>query len=211
RVRNTVGGPSIRSLARYVCVRGPEVDVVWNRIPARTPGPGGAAEEGNVLMLPWPLRIDAEDFKATGPVEHAEVDPYGFFEFAPGELLDLDLADRVLQSARDQEGPVEIVGPPRERAPSRRHRRARGAPHRSRRLAGRRRGAGATRPRRSLRGQLAASRRLVRGALVALPPKQAPPLVARRQPDRAVPPGRRALAGSALVAGDGGAPASRAA
>src|SRR5262249_52212215 len=30
RVRNTVGGPSIRSLARYVCVRGPEVDVVWN-------------------------------------------------------------------------------------------------------------------------------------------------------------------------------------
>src|SRR5262249_29299529 len=109
RVRNTVGGPSIRSLARYVCVRGPEVDVVWNRIPARTPGPGGAAEEGNVLMLPWPLRVDAEDFKPTGPVEHAEVDPYGFFEFAPGELLDLDLADRVLQSARDQVGPVEIV------------------------------------------------------------------------------------------------------
>src|SRR5215510_1471787 len=109
RVRNTVGGPSIRSLARYVCVRGPEVDVVWNRIPARTPGPGGADEEGNVLMLPWPLRVDAEDFKPTGPVEHAEVDPYGFFEFAPGELLDLDLADRVLQSARDQVGPVEIV------------------------------------------------------------------------------------------------------
>src|SRR5262249_4005276 len=42
RVRNTVGGPSIRSLARYVCVRGPEVDVVWNRIPARTLAPGGA-------------------------------------------------------------------------------------------------------------------------------------------------------------------------
>src|SRR5215510_4971868 len=40
RVRNTVGGPSVRSLARYVCVRGPEVDVVWNRIPARTLGPG---------------------------------------------------------------------------------------------------------------------------------------------------------------------------
>jgi hypothetical protein len=109
RVRNTVGGPSIRSLSRYVCVRGPEVDAVWNRIPARTIGPGGAAEEGNALMLPWPLRIDAEDFKPTGPVEHAEVEPHGFFEFAPGELLDLDLADRVLQSARDQEGPVEIV------------------------------------------------------------------------------------------------------
>src|SRR5262249_40413494 len=63
RVRNAVGGPSIRSLSRYVCVRGPEVDVVWNRIPARTLASGDAAEEGNVLMLPWPLRIDAEDFK----------------------------------------------------------------------------------------------------------------------------------------------------
>src|SRR5262249_35858216 len=33
----------------------------------------------------------------------------GFFDFAPGELLDLDLVDRVLRSARDQEGPIEIV------------------------------------------------------------------------------------------------------
>ena len=108
-VRNPVGGPSIRSLSRYVCVRGPAVDAVWNRIPARTLGPPGAAQEGNVLMLPWPLRIDAEDFKPTGAVEHSGFEPHGFFEFAPGELLDLDLADRVLRSARDQEGPVETV------------------------------------------------------------------------------------------------------
>jgi hypothetical protein len=106
RVRNSVGGPSIRSLSRYVCVRGPEVDAVWNRIPARTVGPGGPAQEGNVLMLPWPLRIDAEDFKPTGAIER---ESHGFFEFAPGELLDLDLADRVLQSARNQHGSVDIV------------------------------------------------------------------------------------------------------
>jgi len=109
RVRNPVGGPSIRSLSRYVCVRGPEVDAVWNRIPAGTVGPGGSVQEGNVLMLPWPLRIDAEDFKPTEAVERAELEPYGFFEFAPGELLDLDLADRVLQSARNQQGSVDIV------------------------------------------------------------------------------------------------------
>src|SRR5215470_10140023 len=109
RVRNPAGGPSIRSLSRYVCVQGPGVDAVWNRIPARTLGPGGTAQDGNVLMLPWPLRIDAEDFKPTGAVERAEFDPYGFFEFAPGELLDLDLADRVLQSARNEEGSVDVV------------------------------------------------------------------------------------------------------
>src|SRR5262245_22810128 len=109
RVRNPASGPSIRSLSRYVCVRGPGVEAIWNRIPARTVGPGGGAQDGNVLMLPWPLRIDAGDFKPTGVVERAEVEPHGFFEFAPGELLDLDLADRVLQSARNQEGAVEIV------------------------------------------------------------------------------------------------------
>jgi hypothetical protein len=109
RVRNSVGGPSIRSLSRYVCVRGPEVDVVWNRIPAGTVGPGGPAQEGTVLMLPWPLRVDAEDFKPTGDVERVGLEPYGFFEFAPGELLSLDLADRVLQSARNRQGSVDIV------------------------------------------------------------------------------------------------------
>jgi len=108
-VRNAVGGPTIRSLSRYVCVRGPEVDVIWNRIPAGTVGPGGAVQQGNVLMLPWPLHIDAEDFKPTGTFEGAGVEPHGFFEFAPSELLDLDLADRVLQSARNQQGSVDIV------------------------------------------------------------------------------------------------------
>jgi hypothetical protein len=108
-VRNPVGGPSIRSLSRYVCVRGPEVDVVWNRIPAGTVGPGGPAQDGNVLMLSWPLRIDAGDFKPTGSVERAGPEQNGFFEFAPGELLDLDLADRVLQSARNLQGSVDIV------------------------------------------------------------------------------------------------------
>src|SRR6516162_1593805 len=109
RVRNPVGGPSIRSLSRYVCVRGPEGYAVWNRTPAGTVGPSGPVQEGNVLMLPWPLRIDAEDFKPTGAVERAGPEPYGFFEFAPEELLDLELADRVLQSARTQQGSVDIV------------------------------------------------------------------------------------------------------
>jgi hypothetical protein len=109
RVRNPVGGPSIRSLSRYACVRGPEVDLVWNRIPAQTIAPGGSAQDGNVLMLPWPLRVDAEDFKPTGAVERAGFEPYGFFEFEPRELLDLDLADRVLQSARNEAGSVDIV------------------------------------------------------------------------------------------------------
>jgi hypothetical protein len=60
-------------------------------------------------MLPWPLRIEAEDFRPTETVERPGSESLGFFEFAPRELLDLDLADRVLQSARNQEGSVDLV------------------------------------------------------------------------------------------------------
>jgi hypothetical protein len=60
-------------------------------------------------MLPWPLHIDAEDFKPTGAVQRVGLESHGFFEFAPEEPLDLDLVDRVLRSAREQEGPIEIV------------------------------------------------------------------------------------------------------
>ena len=41
--------------------------------------------------------------------EETSLESHGFFEFAPGELVNLDLVDRVLQSARDKEGPIEIV------------------------------------------------------------------------------------------------------
>ena len=36
-------------------------------------------------------------------------DPYGFFEFAPAEGLDLDLLDRVLVAAREEAGSVDVV------------------------------------------------------------------------------------------------------
>jgi hypothetical protein len=36
-------------------------------------------------------------------------DPYGFFEFAPAEGLDLDLLDRVLMAARREAGSVDVV------------------------------------------------------------------------------------------------------
>lgn len=36
-------------------------------------------------------------------------DPFGFFEFAPPEPLDLELADQTLAAARNQVGPVDVV------------------------------------------------------------------------------------------------------
>jgi hypothetical protein len=63
-----------------------------------------------MLLLPWPLQVRASDFRAVeGSVGRLAKDPYGFFEFAPAERLDLDLLDRVLLAAREEAGSVDVV------------------------------------------------------------------------------------------------------
>ena len=42
-------------------------------------------------------------------VQRLAKEPFGFFEFAPEEPLDLDLVDRVLLAARDEVGTVDVV------------------------------------------------------------------------------------------------------
>ena len=64
----------------------------------------------NFLLLPWPLRIRGSDFRpVAGPLQKLDDDPFGFFEFAPAERLDLDLVDRMLAAARDEGEPVDVV------------------------------------------------------------------------------------------------------
>jgi hypothetical protein len=61
-------------------------------------------------LLPWPLRVRESDFRAVdGSVQRLERDPFGFFEFAPSERLDLDLVDRVLTAALDEVDDVDVV------------------------------------------------------------------------------------------------------
>src|SRR5262249_13076686 len=83
------------SFSRYACVQGPGVDARWHKIPARHRGTDLRSEYATLLLLPWPLRVQASDFRPVGEVHRPAKDPYGFFEFAPAEGLDLDLLDRV--------------------------------------------------------------------------------------------------------------------
>ena len=63
-----------------------------------------------LLLLPWPLRVRESDFRAVeGSVQRLAKEPFGFFEFAPEERLDLDLVDRMLLAARDEVGSVDVV------------------------------------------------------------------------------------------------------
>ena len=97
------------TFSRYACVQGPGIDARWHKAPARHRGTDLRSEYATILLLPWPLRVQASDFRSVGPVRRLATHPYGFFEFAPAEGLDLDLLDRVLVAARQEAGSVDVV------------------------------------------------------------------------------------------------------
>ena len=119
KVRTPAGGISLRSIARYACVRGPGVEAVWHKVPAQRRGLDPRRQAANLLLLPWPLRVRDSDFRpqqASG--QRAEREPFGFFEFAPAERVDLDLVDRVLSEALDEVDAVDMVVLPESAVPA---------------------------------------------------------------------------------------------
>jgi hypothetical protein len=98
------------AFSRYACVQGAGLEACWHKTPARHLGTDPPAEHVNLLLLPWPLRVRESDFRPVeGSVQRPENDPFGFFEFAPAERLDLDLLDRVLTAALDEVDDVDVV------------------------------------------------------------------------------------------------------
>jgi hypothetical protein len=98
------------SFSRYAGVYHPRLETRWHKVPARHRGTDPRAEHAQLLLLPWPLRVRESDFRSVeGSVQRLSKEPFGFFEFAPEERLDLGLVDRVLLAARDEVGSVDVV------------------------------------------------------------------------------------------------------
>ena len=103
-------GTSFRSFSRYVCVQSPGVEARWHKLPVRRSGTEFQARHVNLLLLPWPLRVRESDFRRVeGSVQRLANEPFGFFEFAPSEKLDLDLVSRTIVAARDEVDSVDGV------------------------------------------------------------------------------------------------------
>ena len=110
KVRTPPNGTSFRSFSRYACVQGPGVEARWHKVPIRRSGTELQARSANLLLLPWPLQVRESDFRRIeGSVQRLDKEPFGFFEFAPSERLDLDLVSRVIVAARDEVGSVDAV------------------------------------------------------------------------------------------------------
>jgi hypothetical protein len=116
RYRTADGGITSRSISRYATVAGPQVEYRVHRVPA--PEGAGAPDQVNVLLLPWPLRVSAEDFRPLPrSVLERDVEPFGFFRFEPGEQFDVSLVDRVLTSVGERGDRVDIVVLPESSVP----------------------------------------------------------------------------------------------
>jgi hypothetical protein len=101
-------GTSFRSFSRYACVQSPGVEARWHKVPVRRSGTEFQARHANLLLLPWPLRVRESDFRRVeGSVQRLAKEPFGFFEFAPSEKLDLDLVSRMIVAARDEVDSVD--------------------------------------------------------------------------------------------------------
>ncbi len=113
RCRTSIGGISMRSLSRHVCVRGPQVDVEWHRMLSRPTNVAVPEAHANAVLFPWPLRVRARDFrKVEYSLPTMDVSRTGFFWFDQDEPLDLERVDAVLRAAIDEAGTVDIVAFP---------------------------------------------------------------------------------------------------
>jgi hypothetical protein len=97
------------AFSRYACVQGPGIEACWHKMPARHRGTDLRSEYATLLLLPWPLEVNASDFRPVEGSVQRPKDPLGFFEFAPAQCLDLELLDRVLVAARRETGSVDVV------------------------------------------------------------------------------------------------------
>jgi hypothetical protein len=63
-----------------------------------------------LLLLPWPLRVRESDFRPwKGRYICGRKEPFGFFEFAPSDKLDLELVSRLIIAAREEVDSVDVL------------------------------------------------------------------------------------------------------
>lgn len=105
-------GISIRSLSRYVALSYESVNVCWTRADSAGPPAAVSAPDRtySLLLIPWPLSVRASDFQpVTMPLGNMDPEVFGFFEFRPAAIADLELVGLLVEAARSATGRVDAV------------------------------------------------------------------------------------------------------
>lgn len=108
KTNSAARGITIRSISRYLALFYESVDVRWRRVELPTsPVPRRGY---NVVLLPWPLRVRATDFRPVpSPLPQMDLEAFGFFEFAPPESVEPSDVSALLRAACAESGTVDAV------------------------------------------------------------------------------------------------------
>jgi hypothetical protein len=102
-------GITIRSFSRYLALNYESVEVGWRRLAPPARWSEHDLRDFNVVLLPWPLRVDATAFRpVAGPLDNMSPG-FGFFEFCPRTPVDLELVARLVREAQQSVGRVHGV------------------------------------------------------------------------------------------------------
>lgn len=109
KLRPPAAGITPRSLSHHLAVNRSEVEARWY-FPPDAVACDGPARRLTLLLVPIPERIRTGDFRPTaGPLLNMDPTHYGFYEYAPQEPLVLDELVRLIEAAKRQVGPIDIV------------------------------------------------------------------------------------------------------
>jgi hypothetical protein len=109
KLRTPQTGLTIRSLSHNLSIDRSEVNVHWQTSTMLLPGE--LAHELNLLIIPWPYQVRAEDFRMAG-FSDSVIDPrtFGFFEYEPAQRFDpAQNLIRILDAAEARVGRISAV------------------------------------------------------------------------------------------------------
>lgn len=96
-------GISIRSFSRYLALSHHSVDIEWRRVEQeiRSSRLQHECRQYNILLAPWPLSITADAFRPIRTsVDNIQHDTFGFFEFDPATMVDLEALENLVRNAQ---------------------------------------------------------------------------------------------------------------
>lgn len=109
KMRTPQTGLTIRSLSHNLAIDRSEVKVKWQTSTMMLPGE--RAHELNLLIIPYPYKVETDDFRAA-PISDTVIDPraFGFFEYEPKQQFDPEQhLMRVVRATEREIGRVSAV------------------------------------------------------------------------------------------------------
>jgi hypothetical protein len=110
KLRPPASGMTLRSLSHHLAIDRSEVETRWY-FPPDASACSTLAERLSLLLVPFPERIRAGDFRPTPQAPLLNMDPtrYAFYDYAPQEPLVLEELARLIEAAKRQVGGIDIV------------------------------------------------------------------------------------------------------